>query len=67
MEGYEYIILNDFDFARYPVSVFCIEKGDERVKSLLTENGYQLAAETPSNWIFMTVKWEKEHKLLLEK
>lgn len=67
VEGYEYTILKDFDFNKYPVSIFCIEKGDETVKSLLIEKGYQQAAETPSNWIFMTAEWVKEHQLLLEK
>lgn len=65
VEGYEYIILNDLDFTKYPVSVFCIEKGDERVKDLLFKNGYIQAAETPANWIFMTAEWGKDHKLLL--
>lgn len=67
VEGYEYTILNDFDFNKYPVSIFCIEKGDERVKNLLIEKGYQQVAETPANWIFMTTVWAGAHKLLLEK
>lgn len=67
VEGYEYVILEDFDFVKYPVSIFCIEKGDERVKSLLLEKGFRQAAETPANWIFMTAEWEKEHRLLLER
>jgi hypothetical protein len=59
--------LNDFDFDKYPVSIFCIEKGDERVKNLLLEKGFRQAAETPANWIFITAEWEKEHRLLLER
>lgn len=67
VEGYEYIILSDFDFKKYSVGIFCIEKGDERVYRLMMENSYLKVAETPSNWIFMKKEWAKEHKLLLEK
>lgn len=67
VEGYEYTILNDFNFNKYPVLIFCIEKGDERVKNLLIEKGYQQVAETPSNWIFMTTELTGEYRLLLER
>lgn len=52
VEGLEYEILKNFDFEKYGVSFFNIEKGDLRVKDLLLSNGYKLVSETISNWIF---------------
>jgi len=52
-EGYEYRILKDFDFKKYCVKIFCVEKGDNRVNELLKSNGYYVAAETPSNSIYI--------------
>ncbi len=65
VEGYEYTILNDFDFNKYFVGVFCIERGNDKVKALMLENRYVQVAETPSNWIFMREAWAEEHKILL--
>ncbi len=66
VEGYEYTILRDFNFEKYPISIFCIEKGDEKVKILMKQEGYKLVAETPANWIFMKEEWAKKNGLLLE-
>jgi FkbM family methyltransferase len=53
VEGLEYDILKDFDFARYKVAFFNIEKSGDKVKELLYSNKYRLVAETPANWIFV--------------
>lgn len=53
VECYEYKILRDFDFDKYQVKVFCIEKSGQEVFDLMIEKGYVLSAQTPSNWIFV--------------
>lgn len=53
VEGYEYVTLKDFDFRKWDIAFFNIEKGDDsRIIDLMEDNGYEVAAETPSNWIF---------------
>ena len=52
VETHEYAVLKDFDFERYDVAFFNIEKGDVRVKELLLRHHYELVSETVSNWIF---------------
>lgn len=51
VEGLETQILRDFNFERYGVSLWCIEKR-EGINDIMEENGYKLVAETPSNYIF---------------
>lgn len=51
VEGMELEVLKDFDFNKYQVKVWSIEKG-EGIKELMLENHYELAAETPANYIF---------------
>ncbi len=53
VEGLEFEILKDFDFKRYDIEIFNIEKSDVRCKNLLLSSGYEKAGETPSNWIFV--------------
>lgn len=54
VEGLEFEILEGFDFEKYNSVIFWnIEKGDIKVKELLLKNGFELAAETLSNWIFV--------------
>ena len=53
VEGGEFEILNDFDFIKYDVEIFNVEKGDDRCKQLILNQGYEKAGETPSNWIFV--------------
>lgn len=53
VEGLEFKILKDFDFKKYGIEIFNIEKGDEKCKDLLLNSGYEKAGETPSNWIFV--------------
>lgn len=53
VEGGEFEILKDFDFKKYDIEFLNIEKGDNRCISLILENGYEKAGETPSNWIFI--------------
>lgn len=53
VEGLEYEIIKDFDFNKYEVEFFNIEKGNVLVKELMINHDYELAAETPSNWIFV--------------
>jgi len=52
VESHEYSVLKDFDFEKYKISFFNIEKGNDKVKNLLLGNKYELVSETPSNWIF---------------
>lgn len=59
VEGLEYEIIKDFDFDKYNVLFWNIEKGDNKVKDLMLENGYELAAETLSNWIFLKAEMRK--------
>jgi FkbM family methyltransferase len=69
VEGYEEVILACFPFEKFPVKVWVIEKRDG-VKELMDNNGYSLAVETPSNWIFVLkalyekyyVKWYNYYK-----
>ena len=53
VENYEYKVLKDFDFEKYKIKVFCIEKSQEEVVELIQSNQYVLIAQTPSNWIFI--------------
>lgn len=53
VEGLEYEILKDFEFDRYGIEIFNIEKGDIRSKEVIEQHNYELVAETPSNWIFV--------------
>ena len=53
VEGLEYEILRTFDFKKYDVEIFNIEKGDIRVKELILFNDYEIVGETLSNWIFI--------------
>lgn len=53
VEGLEWDILKDFDFEKYDVDIFNIEKCGENVKNLFIEKNYKLIAETISNWIFI--------------
>ena len=53
VEGGEFEILKDFDFKKYDVEIFNIEKGDDRCNQLILNEGYEKAGETPSNWIFV--------------
>lgn len=53
VEGLEYDILKDFDFKKYCIPFFNIEKGNMEIKELMGQQGYEIAAETPSNWIFV--------------
>ncbi len=62
VEGLEYEIIKDFNFNKFNVEFFNIEMGDGRVRQHMLNNGYEVVAETPSNWIFLkkgTVdKWD---------
>lgn len=51
-EAYEVNILKDFNFKKYKVKIFCIEKCNG-VADIMKKNKYAIAAETPSNFIFM--------------
>lgn len=56
-EGMEYDILKDFDFSRYKISYFMVEKlrvieVRNMVYKLMIENGYKVIGESPSNWVF---------------
>jgi FkbM family methyltransferase len=53
VESLEYDVLKDFDFEKYNVEFFNIEKGNDDVKALMLSKGYKLVSETPSNWIFV--------------
>lgn len=53
VESYEYMVLKDFNYRKFDVKFFNIEKGDDRVKSLLLHRGYDLACETIGDWIFV--------------
>lgn len=53
VEGMEYEIIEGYHFDRHNVAFWNIEKGDDRVKRIMLSNSYELAAETPSNWIFV--------------
>lgn len=53
VENYEYKVLKDFDFAKYKIKIFCIERSQKEVMELMQSNGYVLIAQTPSNWIFI--------------
>ncbi len=59
VEGLEWEILEKFEFDRFRIKVFNIEKGDERVRSLIEDKGYIVSAETPSNWIFVLKDYMK--------
>jgi len=63
VETQEYAVLKDFDFARFGVTFFNIEKGDVRVKMLLLQHHYELVSETVSNWIFATEGLAREEDL----
>ena len=52
VESLEYSILRDFDFDKYKVRFFNVEKHGEQVRELLEKNNYKVFAETPSNWLF---------------
>lgn len=52
VEGLEYEILHFFDFNKYKVQYFNVEKNNEEIIILLEKNGYGLIAETPSNCLF---------------
>ena len=60
VENYEYNILKDFDFEKYQIKIFCIEKGNDTVKKLMQEKNYMLYAETSANWIFILKNLEKK-------
>lgn len=49
----EYEILKNFDFYKYDVTVFNIEKSGDEVRQLLLNNSYELVGETYSNWILI--------------
>lgn len=51
IEGLEAIVLQDFDFDKWPVTIWCIEKSCN-VRNIMESKGYILSAETPSNWIY---------------
>lgn len=53
VENYEYKVLKDFDFEKYKIKVFCIERSQKEVVELMQSNRYVLIAQTPSNWIFI--------------
>lgn len=53
IEGLEYDILKNFNFSKYQIEIFNIEKGDARVKTLMLLHNYELVSETLSNWIFI--------------
>lgn len=52
IEGLESEVLSNFDFSRWPVKVWCIEKNPGLVPEIMKHNGYVLTAETPPNWIY---------------
>lgn len=51
-EQYEIEIVKDFNFEKYPVKIFCIEKYSN-ITEIMESKGYALAAQTPCNYIFM--------------
>lgn len=53
IEGLEYDILKNFNFSKYQIEIFNIEKGDARVKTLMLLHNYELVSEILSNWIFI--------------
>ena len=53
VEGYEYEILKDFNFDKYKVKIFCIEKCMKAVEDLMLQHQYVLEAYTPANWIWV--------------
>lgn len=53
VEGLEFNILKDFDFDKYNISIFNIEKSSVNIKNLLLGNGYEIVAETISDWVFV--------------
>lgn len=53
VEGHEWEILKGFNFQKNHVKIFNIEKGSDKVKELILRNGYRIAGETLSNWIFV--------------
>ena len=70
MEGWDYEILSAIDFDNSRPTIICIESisfsangngvKDDRINSLLSENGYMLYADTNINSIFVLEKlWRK--------
>lgn len=53
VEGLEYEILKDFDFGKYNILIWNIEKSDSAVNDILLKNNYTLVAETLSNEIYL--------------
>lgn len=51
-EDYEIEIVKDFDYKKYPVKIFCIEKNSNIIE-IMESKGYALAAQTPCNFIFV--------------
>lgn len=52
VEGLEYDIIKDFDFKKYGIEFFNIEKSNPQIIAIMENNGYELVCQTPSNWIF---------------
>lgn len=51
-EGLEEEMLYDFDFSKYDITYFNIEKSSDSIVDIMLKNGYKVIAETVSNWIF---------------
>lgn len=51
VEGLELEALKDFDFNKYQIKIWSIEKC-KGIKELMLANNYELVAETPANYIF---------------
>ncbi len=64
VEGLEWEILKDFNFEKYDIEIFNIEKGNQNVKELLLKKGYRLVAETLSDWIFVKADLISEERVL---
>ena len=63
-EGLEWEILKEFNFEKYDVEIFNIEKSGDNVKNLLIEKNYKLVMQTISNWIFVKNGLVDEERVL---
>ena len=67
IEGYDYAVLNQIDFAKHRPPIFIIELGSwgakeqdgKRIKELLLKNGYILFHDNGINGIFVDKKYKK--------